>query len=262
MKTYKQFIKEVKAVNAMPTFTEDQLRGHYEGQCEMLRIFKHVINWLDQHKLSYFAEGGTLLGSVREKGFIVHDSDIDIMLIDDEYDYFYHNFPKQGDGFFFLNTKNDPMCCSNRLYPNSDVGHIARVISTNYIYSPHQHPNGAIIKGHAGLRVDVNKMFTKSKYPSLVCPGYPFAEFKTWKEKGFTLRKDQLFPLKKSPFEDIEINIANCDDLWLNTSWGSDYMSPFRGGYPHEYPNHGKITKLDLNNLPSMYEENYKYLYT
>ena len=256
MKTYEQFIKQVKSVDAMPNFTEEQLRGHYRGQCEMLRIFKHVINWLDQHNLSYFAEGGTLLGSVRDKGFIIHDSDIDIMLLDDEYDYFYHNFPKRGDGFLFLTIKNDPTCFSRVLYPNSDVGKIARVISTNYIYSPHQRANGRSLPGHAGLRVDVNKMFTENK--DFVRPGYLFAEFKTWKKKGFVLRKDQLFPLKKSPFEDIEINIANRDDVWLKTSWGADYMTPFRGGYPHEYPNHGKITKLDLNNLPPIYKKYYK----
>lgn len=275
MKTYEKFLKQVKSSGSMKGFSETQLRGQYEGQCELLRLFKIVIEFCDKNNLNYFATGGTLLGSVRENGFISHDADIDIALVDEEYDYFYRNFPKNTKSFHLSNDTTDPVNLKTLYGPGhiyyvgdissdgeSYVGNINRVVSKKWIYNPwiqNDRRTGSR-PYHCGVRVDVFKLSSCTETEVLI-PAWKGNEWLTWRNNSFHLKKEEVLPLKRSKFEDIEINIPNREDIWLKASWGDDYMKPLRNGYPHEYPKHGKISKLDPNNLPPMYEKHYKHLY-
>ena len=46
-------------------------------QKELLRFLKELQVLLDDNNIDYFACGGTMIGAVREKGFIPWDDDID-----------------------------------------------------------------------------------------------------------------------------------------------------------------------------------------
>jgi len=46
----------------------------------LIGIFKNTINTLDEHGVDYWLEYGTLLGLIRDNGFIPGDTDIDIAL--------------------------------------------------------------------------------------------------------------------------------------------------------------------------------------
>ena len=63
--------------------TEDLLR---QMQLSELKMLKETISFFEEHGLSYFAIGGTLLGAVRHKGFIPWDDDIDLGLPREDYD--------------------------------------------------------------------------------------------------------------------------------------------------------------------------------
>lgn len=52
-------------------------------QMEML---KKLLDVCDKHNLKIWAEGGTLLGTIRHKGFIPWDDDIDMMMLRDDYE--------------------------------------------------------------------------------------------------------------------------------------------------------------------------------
>lgn len=51
-----------------------------------LEITKHILDVCRRHNLKIWADWGTLLGAVREKGFIPWDDDIDLMMMRDDYE--------------------------------------------------------------------------------------------------------------------------------------------------------------------------------
>ncbi len=68
-------------------------------QLEMVDIFAKICK---NHNLKWFASGGTLLGAVRHQGYIPWDDDIDIHMLDSEYEIFCQVAPNElPEGFFW-----------------------------------------------------------------------------------------------------------------------------------------------------------------
>lgn len=57
-------------------------------QLEELKILKEFIKICDENNLRYYSLGGTLLGSIRHKGFIPWDDDVDVAMPRKDYDTF------------------------------------------------------------------------------------------------------------------------------------------------------------------------------
>ena len=60
--------------------------GTYERQEKLLEMLKKTHNFLTENGISYSLCGGTLLGAIREGGFIPWDDDVDIMMDRANYD--------------------------------------------------------------------------------------------------------------------------------------------------------------------------------
>ena len=69
-----------------------------------LNLFKEFLAFCDKHNLKYYIIGGTLLGSIRHKGFIPWDDDIDIGMPRKDYDKFCELASKEFTGDIFLQT--------------------------------------------------------------------------------------------------------------------------------------------------------------
>lgn len=72
---------------------EEEVRNGYTISAEMKKVWSVEMNLLkkllevcEKHNLKIWAEGGTLLGTVREQGFIPWDDDIDMAMPREDYD--------------------------------------------------------------------------------------------------------------------------------------------------------------------------------
>ncbi len=74
-----------------------------------LCIAKEVTSICDQHHLTYYMIGGTMLGAIRHKGFIPWDDDIDFGMLRDDYEQFLKIAPKElPQNLKVVNYRNTP----------------------------------------------------------------------------------------------------------------------------------------------------------
>ena len=66
-------------------------------QLNCVKTLKYFDQFAQKYSLGYFAINGTLLGAVREKGFISWDDDIDLAIIEKEFNRFYALFQKNSE---------------------------------------------------------------------------------------------------------------------------------------------------------------------
>lgn len=95
------------------------------GWAAQLEVLKVVIDICEQYNIQYFAEWGTLLGTVRHKGYIPWDDDIDISMKRDDYERFFEIAQKAlPEGYKLFNT-----------YTDSDVEEMLSRVVNNRIMS-------------------------------------------------------------------------------------------------------------------------------
>lgn len=119
--------------------TDDEVK---ELQKVMLQIIKDVADVCEKHNICYMADGGTALGSVRHKGFIPWDDDVDLIMPRDDLNRFVEIFDEE------LGDKYDLVT------PNSEGHKVASLITEIYAkgtYKPGLHnvdtdlPQGVMI---------------------------------------------------------------------------------------------------------------------
>ena len=76
--------------------------GTYEKQAELLAMIKDIDQLFAENDIQYSLCGGTLLGAVRENGFIPWDDDIDIMVERANYNKITSLFEKIGGGYRYI----------------------------------------------------------------------------------------------------------------------------------------------------------------
>lgn len=80
-----------------------------EAQLKMLGILEEIDKLCKAHGISYWIEGGTLLGAMRHGGFIPWDDDVDISMLRPDYERFLEVAAGELPSHLFLQTrKTDP----------------------------------------------------------------------------------------------------------------------------------------------------------
>ena len=123
MLQWKQLFESCKKSNPLnikiqlpDNFLDAEIRDGYQVTAKMKKIWAVELDLLcefqrvaDKYGIKYIANGGTMLGAVRHKGFIPWDDDIDLMMMRDEYDRLCEIAPKEfRHPYFFQTEYSDP----------------------------------------------------------------------------------------------------------------------------------------------------------
>lgn len=192
-----------------------------------LLVLKEFDRCMVENKVPYMLTFGSLLGAVREKGFIKHDRDIDVMI-------------------FIENRRNDLQLFLGR----AGFKLIRRFSIENEKYGCEE----SYIYKKTGVQIDIFFIYpTIDNYP-YVCCWNNFEDCVTWRESmkrhGGVIPRRIEFPVDKSivyvPFESILMPIPQNAHQILEFIYGEDYMIPRVGKRVSPYMEHRYIWREKL----------------
>lgn len=170
-----------------------------------LLVLKAFDRIMEQEDMIYTLAFGTMLGAVRENGFISHDLDIDVFMWRDDYS---HRIPDAlSRGGFKL--------CHTFL---ADRGNLGREETYE----------------KDGVTIDIFYIYPPFNELPYVCDFGPFpglvSNEQSMRERGGVLARRIEIPVSKTRikvhFEDIELYIPDNYKEFLSSRYGDDYMIP------------------------------------
>jgi lipopolysaccharide cholinephosphotransferase len=88
-------------------YIEPMMKRVWAAQMEVLAVIDEICK---KHEIKYFADWGTLLGTVREGGFVPWDDDMDIAMLRPDYTRFIQLLSTElPEGFVYINIHNEEM---------------------------------------------------------------------------------------------------------------------------------------------------------
>ena len=217
--------------NKLTSQQKDNLRFGQQKMTELLRQFDKFCRKYD---LKYWLSGGTLIGAVRHKGWIPHDGDIDVCMIDTDFKILEENMHKELPSDMWLQSINtDPFYTC----PTPLLGKL-RNLEYAYIDCPDK-------DRHNGIQLDIF-IFTKNK-DNLI------TEYKGY--DLFNMKYNEVFPLKELDFEGIKVFAQNNYADFLKKVYGNypPPILPIENRVPHE-GNIGKTPEWIKNKYPQLYK--------
>ena len=229
-----------------------------QAQEVMLGLLKVFASICEKYNLTYWLDGGTLLGAVRHKGFIPWDDDVDVIMPRDDYDkflslphsvfpvYVYHD---TRDGFQRLRDRyskridegaepdKDFISIYIDIFPVKKYHYMRKVLSRIRMCMPPYNPPG--IKSAKGVVSKVKRLCANILYYLITYTGFQFVirglsligpksvwAFDLGATWHFHYKYKWIFPLKKIQFEDDFFYVPHDCDTYLTNEYGKDYMTP------------------------------------
>lgn len=208
----------------------------------MTNIFREFDRICRKYNLKYWCVCGTLIGVVRHKGWIPHDGDIDVAMLDIDYNKLEKIIKNElPHDMWFQTYKND------KYWPNQTINKIRHLYVT---YK--RNKNDKRDEWHNGVQLDI--FIFKEKGNMLIS---------TNSDKEFGQHnRNIIFPLKELTFENIKVYVPNQYKKYLKKAWG-DYMKlPSKNNrYPHEGRIQFSINDSIKKKYKYLYQKKYKYIY-
>lgn len=226
-----------------------------QAQKVMYGMLVEIDDICTKHRIDYWLDGGTLLGAVREKGFIPWDDDLDVCMKIEDFHRFCELAQKELPADMFLQTSD-----TDKSYPYD----YAKIRSSK-AKMVEKHEIGKEVKYNQGVYVDIFPMITVKKslysplarkltYLFLKLFSYKYLNIRAarravvrfveslhagWKNGddvviysghipnlSFAIRVSDLYPLQRVGFEDGEFLAPHSTHSYLTTLYGADYMQP------------------------------------
>ncbi len=186
-----QYIKRVKIDN-IDNFIIDK-----KDKDELIDLYRFVVDELKKNNVKFWLIGGTLLGKMRHNSIIPWDNDVDLAILEEDYDKVYKIFKNK----IFKGMKRNPVCigCTERSIFNYTTESLA--LLGNVIQISFKGMNGnidLISYSRKNGRVFPSKLLFRMTFP-----------------KDNFENKD-IFPLQKTLFEGREVRVPNKAKKILN----------------------------------------------
>jgi phosphorylcholine metabolism protein LicD/GR25 family glycosyltransferase involved in LPS biosynthesis len=169
-----------------------------EGQKIMTSMLKSFDLICRKYNLKYWCVGGIFIGAVRHRGWIPYDGDIDIAMLDTDYEIFCSKANELPSNMWLQYTDNDP------LY-KIDLRKIRHLFSYYTDYPPRD--------SHTGLQIDI--FLYKKVDDELISLAN---KCHTIPDIG-DMKYDEIFPLSEGNFEDIKVYLPNNYEQFSRRYW-------------------------------------------
>ena len=248
------------------SYDPEILKQLHQVQVEILKDFSSVC---EKYSLPYFAVYGTAIGAVRHGGFIPWDDDIDIGMLREDYDKFFQVFQKElGDKYNLLTPEIDGRyaCTVTHIQKKGTrfVSYMSQDLKCEQCIFMDIFPFDFVAKDKKAEQKQGRKTNFLGRLLFLSGTAYPYIPYKGLKKEvaGFfcniahyhaggseyvtsfeypgslkdKVKKDELFPLKKVKFEDIEINVPANNNEFLTKVYGNYMKIPKKSEQVNHMP--------------------------
>jgi len=206
---------EKTGIKMSPKLTNKDISDWNIAQKKMTNMFREFVRICNKHQITnWWVTGGTLIGTVRHGGFIPWDGDIDLAMIEDDYDKFKKVVQNElPNNMWFQSTETD-----EKRYTQKGLSKI-RDLHSCYKHLPKK-------LWHSGLQLDI--FIYKKEHDKLV-PIFKMTDIKTYSN-------DFILPAGKKYFDDIEVNVPRQVEEYCKENFGDviPKLPPISERRPHE----------------------------
>lgn len=212
--TLELIIKKTTLYKILKSYYENRKRKEFEASCRLLQekgldTLVAFDNVMRANKYDYTLAFGTLLGAIREKNFIEHDDDIDVIMWYDDYTPSLLNKLEEA-GFKLIHSFS---------IDNDRLGK-----EDTFVFN--------------GIQIDIFYLYNIKEFDYPCCswyidqPGCKSREESISKYGGLAVRRIET-PISRDiiyvPFKNIELPVpANYENV-LRARYGDNYMTPIPG---------------------------------